>query len=304
MIRREMRVGASGILNLNKPAGITSFGAVSRVRRLTGERHVGHAGTLDPFATGVLPICLGQATRLTEYLHTFTKEYAAGIELGAATDTYDRDGTVTRRGCADRVVLNDIQDALRSFVGYIDQIPPAYSAIKVRGRQSYDLARAGIPVAHQPRQVRIDSIDLVAFVPPLLEVVVRCSKGTYIRSIANDLGEKLGCGAYLKTLIRLAYGPFKLNHAHSLEDVESACAAGNQTDLLHPLDFPLKDWARLDVDENMAARIIHGEDIPSDNPITAGGQLMSAYDSFGKFLAIMKFMPETGLWHPEKVFIP
>jgi tRNA pseudouridine55 synthase len=296
-------VGTNGILNLNKPAGITSFGAVARIRRLTGERHLGHAGTLDPFATGVLPICLGQATRLTEYLHTFTKEYAAGIELGAATDTYDRDGTITWRGCADKVALDDIQDALKSFVGYIDQIPPAYSAIKVKGRQSYDLARAGVPVTHLPRQVRIDSIELVAFVPPILEIVVCCSKGTYIRSLANDLGEKLGCGAFLKTLVRRAYGPFKIDRSHSLEEVESACAAGNAAEFLQPLDYPLRDWARLNVDEKMAPRIIHGEDIPSDNSITADGQLAAAYDSMGTFLAIVRFVPETGLWHPEKVFI-
>jgi tRNA pseudouridine55 synthase len=295
-------VGVNGILNLNKPAGITSFSAIARIRRLTGEKRVGHAGTLDPAATGVLPVCLGQATRLTEYLHDFPKQYTAVIELGATTDTYDGEGHVTGRRSADHVTLALIENALCSFQGLIDQAPPAYSAIKVKGRQSYELARAGIKVTHQPRRVRIDSIEIIEFKPPCLKIRVRCSGGTYIRSLANDLGEKLSCGGFLKQLVRSAYGPFELDLSHSLDEVESACRAGNFDRFLYPLDYPLRQWVKLEVDEDTASKIMRGHDIAADEIDPAGNQLVSACDNAGKLVAIMKFVPETRLWHPEKVF--
>jgi tRNA pseudouridine55 synthase len=299
---RIIKVGVNGILNLNKPIGITSFGAVARIRRFTGEKRTGHAGTLDPFATGVLPICLGSATRLTEYLHEFTKEYQAVIELGTTTDTYDCDGTVTSRAIADEVSLQVIQDTLRQFVGCIDQVPPVYSAIKLKGRQSYDLAREGINFTHQPRPVRIDSINIIRFSQPFLEITVRCSKGTYIRSLANDIGTKLGCGAYLKELVRRSYGPFVLEHSLSIEVIESACMAGSLSDLLYQVDYPLQEWDKMEVDANTALRIIHGEDIVTSNVPLEVNRLIRAYDPAGKFLALLKFGPDTGLWHPVKVF--
>jgi tRNA pseudouridine55 synthase len=154
-------MGLNGILNVNKPAGPTSFNIVALVRRLTGEKRVGHAGTLDPAACGVLPICLGQATRIAEYLHDFNKEYLAVIELGATTDTCDGEGRVTGRADTAGITLPLLQRALQSFEGYIDQAPPAFSAIKVKGRQSYDLARSGIEIAHQPRQVHIERIEIM-----------------------------------------------------------------------------------------------------------------------------------------------
>jgi tRNA pseudouridine55 synthase len=295
-------MGANGILNVNKPSGCTSFSIVALVRRLTGEKRVGHAGTLDPAATGVLPVCLGQATRITEYLHDCTKEYVALIEFGTTTDTFDREGKVTCSKDTAMVTLQLIEKSLMSFQGTIQQVPPAYSALKINGRQSYELAREGIPVSHQPRKVRIDLIEILGFERPSLKIKIRCSKGTYIRSLANDLGEMLGCGAYLKDLVRTAYGPFTLDCSLSVDDVRAALAEGNLDRLVYPVDYPLQQWDSQVVTDEASIEIVQGRDIPFDNVDTTTNQHLRVYSPERKFLAIMKFVPETLLWHPEKVF--
>ncbi len=295
-------MGVNGILNVNKPAGPTSFSIVALVRRLTGEKRVGHAGTLDPAACGVLPICLGQATRISEYLHAFNKEYQAVIELGTTTDTYDGEGRVTGRGDTVGITLPLVQKTLQSFEGFIDQVPPAFSAIKVKGRQSYDLARAGIEIAHQPRRVYIDRIEVLEFEPPCINLVIVCSKGTYIRSLASDLGEKLGCGAFLKNLVRSAYGPFKIGGAVSPESLQDTVTANQLASLLYPVDYPLTGWPHYITTLDEVHHITGGLDIspPGANP--DDNIYCRAYHPDGRFLAVMKFMPDSGLWHPEKVF--
>lgn len=295
-------MGLNGILNVNKPAGPTSFSIVALVRRLTGEKRVGHAGTLDPAACGVLPVCLGQATRISEYLHSFTKEYQAVIELGTTTDTYDGEGRVTGQEDAAGITLSLVRKTLQSFEGFIDQVPPAFSAIKVKGRQSYDLARAGIEIAHQPRRVYIDRIEVLEFESPYVKLLIVCSKGTYIRSLARDLGEKLGCGAFLKNLVRSAYGPFKLVDALSPDNLQDAVTADRLASLLHPVDYPLSGWPHHITTLDEAQRITGGLDIvlPGINPDS--NILCRAYHPNGRFLAVMKFTADSGLWHPEKVF--
>jgi tRNA pseudouridine55 synthase len=295
-------MGANGILNVNKPSGCTSFSIVALIRRLTGEKRVGHAGTLDPAATGVLPVCLGQATRITEYLHDCTKEYVALIEFGTTTDTFDREGKVTCSKDTAMVTLQLIEKSLMSFQGTIQQVPPAYSALKINGRQSYELAREGIPVSHQPRKVRIDLIEILGFERPSLKIKIRCSKGTYIRSLANDLGEILGCGAYLKDLVRTAYGPFTLDRSVSVDDVKAAVAEGNLDRLVYPVDYPLQQWDSQVATDEASLEIIQGRDIPFENVDATTNQHLRVYSTERKFLAIMKFVPETLLWHPEKVF--
>ena len=295
-------MGANGILNVNKSSGCTSFSIVALVRRLSGEKRVGHAGTLDPAATGVLPICLGQATRITEYLHDCTKEYIALIEFGTTTDTFDREGKVTSRKDAALVTFQLIEKSLMSFQGTIQQVPPAYSAIKVKGRQSYELAREGIPVSHQPRKVKIDLIEILGFENPCLEIKIRCSKGTYIRSLANDLGEMLGCGAYLKDLTRTAYGPFTLDNAISVDDIRTARAEGNLHRLLYPVDYPLQQWDSQVATDEASREIVQGHDMRFDNVDATINHHIRVYNPEKKLLAIMKFVPETLLWHPEKVF--
>jgi tRNA pseudouridine55 synthase len=275
---------------------------VATVRRLTGEKRVGHAGTLDPLATGVLPVCLGQATRITEYIHEHPKEYIAEIELGTVTDTLDLEGTVTSRKDTSFVTLQLIEESLLSFHGIIEQVPPAYSAVKIKGRRSYDLSRDGVKVSHQPRKVTIDLIEIIGFDSPLLKIKVRCSKGTYIRSLANDLGEILGCGACLKALVRTAYGPFTIDRSVSIDDIREALAGDNLDRLLYPLDYPLKEWADLVATDNQCLEIIQGHDILFDNLEAPAGHCLRVYRPGGKFLAVMKFVSETLLWHPEKVF--
>ncbi len=293
-------MGVNGILNVNKPGDCTSFSIVARIRRLTGEKRVGHAGTLDPAATGVLPVCLGQATRITEYLHSFTKQYLADIELGVSTDTYDGMGRVTSCRDASSIDLSSVQNALESFQGTIDQVPPAYSAIKINGRQAYSLTREGIKISLKPRQVRIERLELLSFEPPFLKLNILCSKGTYIRSLAHDLGESLGCGAYLKNLTRTAYGPFAIGNSQSPEEIRSAVENGNLQPLLYPVDYPLSGWPKLVLDEKTAQAALQGTDIAGEGPSNI--PLCRAYEPEGKFIAIMKFRPESGLWHPEKVF--
>jgi tRNA pseudouridine55 synthase len=275
---------------------------VSLVRRLSGERRVGHAGTLDPAATGVLPVCLGQATRITQYLQDGAKEYIAGIELGASTDTYDREGAVIARGDASNVTTSLIEGALAAFTGEILQAPPAFSAVKVKGRQSYELARAGIEVEHPPRTVHIHSIEPLEYALPYFRIRVRCAKGTYIRSLANDLGSTLGCGAYLKDLVRSACGPFTLEGALTPQALREAAETGRLAPLLFPVDYPLYGWEKAVVTPGEAQRLAAGSDIALGLPSVPAAEYCRAYAEDGRFLAVMKFVPESKLWHPEKVF--
>jgi len=185
-----------GILNINKPWGKTSFSIVAIVKRLSGERRVGHAGTLDPTATGVLPICLGQATRITEFLVDATKAYQAQIELGVTTDTYDASGKITQKRDPSEISQSQLESALTSFRGLIQQTPPMYSAVKYQGKRLYELARAGIKVDRESRPAKIYHLELIDWQPPSVTLEVVCGKGTYIRSLAHDLGQILGCLLY------------------------------------------------------------------------------------------------------------
>lgn len=295
-------MGVNGILNVNKPPGYTSFKVVAAIRRITGERRVGHAGTLDPSASGVLPVCLGQATRITEYLHNWSKEYVAEIELGTTTDTFDREGTVISSKDSGHVTYPLLESALPSFLGDIDQTPPAYSAVKINGRRSYALAREAVPVSPRPRRVTIERLKILEYKQPYLKIRILCSKGTYIRSLANDLGKLIGCGACLKDLIRTAYGPLKICSSITIEDIRSAQAEGNLERLILPPDLPLQQWQSQHVDEKAALAIARGHDISLDNREILTDHPLRVYGPGGKFLAVMVFMLETGLWHPLKVF--
>ena len=209
----------AGILVVDKPAGWTSFDVVAFVRRRSGVKRVGHAGTLDPAATGVLTLLMGTATRLTEYLVDAGKQYLATVELGVETDTYDRDGTVVAERDASGVTRAQIDAALSAFRGEIMQTPPVYSAIKVGGRRAYKLAREGEAVALAPRIVRVDSITLERFDWPMLEITVTCGKGTYIRSLARQIGQRLGTGGYLTALRRTSVGLYTIDRAITLDAV-------------------------------------------------------------------------------------
>lgn len=296
-------MGISGIINVNKPADRTSFSVVAALRKQFGEKRIGHAGTLDPIATGVLPVCLGQATKIIEYLLDSAKTYVALIELGITTDTFDRQGKIISKGDTAGISISRVTDVLHDFQGIIMQVPPAYSALKLDGKKYYELARSGMPLEPLPRQVKIESIEALSFDSPLLELRVRCSKGTYIRSLANDLGKKLSCGAYLRDLVRTDYGPFSLECALSMSQIEEAVRHGALDSILYPIDFPILQWPRVEPTDEQIQAIIHGHDIALADKNIRNATRCRAYNTQGKFLAVIESSPQSNMWHPAKVFL-
>lgn len=246
-----------GFLNVYKPKGMTSHDVVGRLRRVTKIKQIGHTGTLDPFATGVLPICIGKSTRLIEYLED-DKEYLATVQFGKNTDTYDLDGEVVAT-FEKKVSEDDVRIALKSFEGEISQLPPIYSAIKVNGKKLYDYARAGQEVEIKPRTVFISKIELVEFNQENQEakVLVACSKGTYIRSIAYDLGQNLGCGAYLSALERTKAGRFSVENTVNLEDLSEKDLVCKH--LINPLD--VLNYPTQELSDSDRQRVSHGMSI-------------------------------------------
>lgn len=246
-----------GFLNIYKPKGLTSHDVVARLRKITKVRQIGHTGTLDPFATGVLPICIGKATRLIEYLDD-DKEYLATVQFGKNTATYDLEGEITAT-FDKKVTEEDVKNTLKAFEGEISQIPPIYSAIKVNGKKLYDYARQGQDIEIKPRKVTISKIDLKEFdkTSQSAKITVACSKGTYIRSIAYDLGAKLGCGGYLTALERTKAGKFQVNTAIKLEDLtEVSQIVENLINPLDMLSIPIHNLS-----ENERERVSHGMSI-------------------------------------------
>ena len=246
-----------GFLVIDKPAGLTSHDVVSRVRKVCGMKKVGHTGTLDPFATGVLPIALGEATKAIPFLDEAVKEYRAVMELGKTTATGDCTGELLRTREWYHLSPENVADTARSFIGTIRQIPPMYSALKRNGVPLYRLARRGVTVDREPREVSIHVITIVRVVLPFVEFVVSCSRGTYIRTLAEDMGEWLGCGAHLVSLRRTASGPFKVDCAVSLERLAELGASGVTPLLLSPLEA-LSSLRELRVTPGGAARVKHG----------------------------------------------
>lgn len=294
-----------GILNINKPEGKTSFGIVAMVRRLTRERRVGHAGTLDSMASGVLPVCFGQGTRVIEFLMDAHKVYRARIELGIATDTYDATGKIIQQGDASGVSQEQLKSALHSFRGLILQTPPMYSALKYQGKRLYELARAGITVSRKSRLAKIYRLELMDFKPPLVTLEIECGQGTYIRSLAQDLGQLLGCGAHLENLVRLKYGPFDVTDAVSLPQLEDAFSSSSWRQLVYPIDIGLLHWSAVVVGDEQERVIKNGGSVVMENSPDGAGiaQRCRAYSQDGCFLAVLHFNSERGRWQPEKVFV-
>ncbi len=251
-----------GVLVLDKPAGWTSHDVVAKLRGLFRGAKVGHAGTLDPAATGVLPILIGQATRIAEYLVAWDKEYRAILRLGATTDTQDATGTIMIQQPVPAFSIEQIRAAVRPFEGAITQIPPMYSAVKVDGVPLYRSARAGKTVAREPRAVTIHALTVVGVEGTDIHLHVHCSKGTYIRTLCADIGEALGCGGHLLSLRRTRVGPLALDHALTLDELGRQWAAGTVGESLRPLDGVLSDMPAVVVDEATAERVVHGVPVP------------------------------------------
>ena len=247
-----------GFLNIYKPVGITSHDVIAKLRKITGIKQIGHTGTLDPFAEGVLPVCIGKATRLIEYLKD-DKEYLATVQLGMSTTTYDKDGETVFTSDK-KIFEKDVVMALENFRGEILQTPPVYSAIKIKGKKLYEYARKGEAIEVQPRRVTIEKIELKSFNFDLqqAEILIKCSKGTYIRSIAHDLGQVLECGAHLIKLIRTQAGSFRIENSIELRDDMNV-----SDNLINPVE--ILDYPRYLVSNKELEKIRHGMPLINKN---------------------------------------
>jgi tRNA pseudouridine55 synthase len=287
---------SSGFLNIDKPLGMTSHDVVARVRRALNTKKVGHAGTLDPLATGVLIVCVGNATRLSEYVMHTTKRYTARVRLGETTTTYDAEGEITQRRDASHITQAMVEAVLPQFLGDIEQRPPIYSAIKKGGRKLYEMARAGEEVEIEARPVHIDALSVRNFDLPEFDLDVTCGAGTYIRSLAHDLGEALGVGAHLQGLVRTASGSF------SLEDAVSLDALTQDTDpsrFLLPIDAALVNWPTVELSDQQAADIRMGRYLPAND--APAETLARGVAPDGETIALLI---STGThWKPHKVLV-
>jgi tRNA pseudouridine55 synthase len=290
---------ATGVLNLDKAAGETSFFAVNRLRRLTGARRVGHAGTLDPLATGVLPVLFESATRLAEYALQLPKTYVADILLGFVSATDDAEAEPQQVADPSAISVSDVESALAGFAGRILQQPPAYSAVKVDGARAYKLARAGEPTRPPAREVEIYSTRLLEFQPgphATARIEVVCGSGTYLRAIARDLGERLGVGGYLGRLVRQAYGPLKIDGAVREDELTSADTV---RDRLLPAEVILPEMEQVRLNVEQEAQVRQGRSvrvIPEPGP-----GLVRAHDAAGRLIALGHTDPLRRTFVPEKV---
>ena len=299
-----MSQSVSGIINVNKPPGITSMDVIRRIRRASGLRRVGHSGTLDPLASGVMVVALGVGTRLLEYVTEFNKSYAAKIELGKSTDTYDGEGETIKSELEVIVSDSDVRSAIQTFKGTQSQIPPMHSAIKVDGIKLYDLARKGITIDRAPRIVNLYDAYISNFKSPELELQITCSKGFYVRTLANDLGIRLGCGAYLKKLVRTSVGKFKIEDSLNLDFIEFNLQKNKSKILLQKLETALDPIPKLRLDFDTTQKVQNGISIPAEGSHKAAknSSISMALSEEGRLVAIMRFEEEGLIWKPEKVF--
>jgi tRNA pseudouridine55 synthase len=300
----ERFVNTSGILIVDKPAGWTSFDVVRFLRGRCGEKRTGHAGTLDPAATGVLPVLIGHATRLTEYLMDATKSYEATVQLGLDTDTYDLEGDVLAQSDATSVQLADVEAALTACRGEFLQLPPAYSAIKREGVRLYKMARRGDAVELEPRPVRVHALEVVSYEAPFLRLHVDCEKGFYVRSLAHDIGAALGVGGTLAALVRSRVGPFTLQHSVEIDELRPEFETGAWLERLFAPDEVLLGWQAAILGPDNQQRLRFGQQavLEPSTSTTEGNDLCRAYSLDGEFLAVMR-QAGPGRWQPDKVFL-
>jgi tRNA pseudouridine55 synthase len=299
MDNEQFKNVVSGVLVIDKPIGLTSHDVVQIIRRGTGIRRAGHTGTLDPRASGVLVVLIGPAVRLSEYVSASDKRYQATIRLGNTTDTYDAEGIITSETPANHITEEKFDEILQTFVGEIEQVPPPYSAVKVKGKKAYEMARKGEQVDLEPRKIQVYSLDVLEWDPPEVVIDAYCSSGTYVRSLANDLGETLGTGAYLIGLRRTKSGRFTLREAVPLRRIKEAFQAGDWYKFLIPAADALGDWPAVELDVDQVDLVRHGHRIPAE-PDSKGWS--RAISQQGDLVALLEYQPESGEWQPRKVF--
>jgi tRNA pseudouridine55 synthase len=294
----DIKNAISGVIVVDKPVGLTSHDVVQIVRKGTNIRRAGHTGTLDPRASGVLVILIGPAVRLSEYVSASDKRYQAIIRLGTTTDTYDADGRVTSSAPVN-ITEEQFEAALKQFIGEIEQVPPPYSAVKVKGRKAYEMAREGEEVDLQPRKIQVYNLELLEWAPPEAVIDVYCSSGTYVRSLAHDLGLSLGCGAYLVGLRRTKSGRFTLRDAVPLRKLREAFEVGNWYQYLIPAAEALSDWPSIELVIEQVDAVRHGHRVPA-GPDDIG--MARGISQQGELVALLELDPETREWQPRKVF--
>ncbi|HIE56760.1 MAG TPA: tRNA pseudouridine(55) synthase TruB [Anaerolineales bacterium] len=314
MDKQHIQSVVSGVLVIDKPVGMTSHDVVQIVRRGTGIRRAGHTGTLDPRASGVLVVLIGPAVRLSEYVSASDKRYQATLRLGTTTDTYDSEGRVTRSVDPRHITEEQFASLLENYTGEILQTPPPYSAIKVNGRPAYKRARKGEEVKLQPRKINVYSLDVLEWAPPEAVLDVHCSSGTYVRSLAHDLGNDLGTGAYLIGLRRTKNGRFTLRDAVPLRQIQNAFITGDWAQYLIPAAEALGDWPHITLTPDQVEAVRHGHRLPADenaqdllNPEKYSMEesnrgLIRVITEQGDLVAVMKYIEEDHEWQPKKVF--
>lgn len=298
----------NGIINIYKEAGFTSHDVVAKLRGIVGQRKIGHTGTLDPDAVGVLPVCLGNATKLCDLMTDKSKEYEACMRLGVTTDTQDMSGAVI----AQKEVTADaqaVEAAVMGFMGGYEQIPPMYSALKVGGKKLYELAREGREVERQPRHVDIPCINIIEIDIPRVRFTVACSKGTYIRTLCADIGDNLGCGAAMESLKRTRVGNFKIKDALTLSEVEALVKRGDCEKIIITPDSIFMDYAGAVVKPEAQSALLNGNKLLpgqldfEDKTFCNDGDMLRVYDTEGEFRAVYAFAGGEGCFKPYKMFL-
>lgn len=288
----------NGVININKPLGITSHDVVYRLRKILSVKKIGHTGTLDPDASGVLPMCVGRATKTADMLTAKDKQYIAEVTLGSRTDTLDKTGTVLETAEVN-VCEEEIKETINKFIGDIEQIPPMYSAIKVNGKKLYELARKGEEIERKPRCVRIENIEVldINLSEKKLSILVDCSKGTYIRTLCDDIGKELGCFAHMSGLVRTKSGRFDIKESFTLEQIEEMFKSGDLS-FITSIDKVFEEFESITIPDKLAQKMCNGTQVFFKGAVE--GKTYRVYDERGKFLTVSKV--EKGLFKILKTF--
>lgn len=300
---RKKRIPVHGVILLDKPAGLSSNDALVRAKRKLNAKKAGHTGTLDPFATGLLPLCFGEATKFAQDLLNADKTYETTIFLGVKTATGDTEGEIISSQPLDTVSIEEIEAVLSRFTGEIDQVPPMYSALKRDGKPLYEYARAGIELEREARRVTIHQMELLDFSPPFLTLRVACSKGTYIRVLGEDIGEALGYGAHLQSLRRVKVGSLEIGHASALSDIEEADNPG-EAPILKPVDYLLSTFPSVQLSEEQSKRFMHGQrlSLEKENLLVAdSAQRVRVYDAASRQLLGTAIIKQGSILAPERL---
>lgn len=309
-------MGINGVVNVYKEKGFTSHDVVAKLRGIFKIKKIGHTGTLDPDAEGVLPVCIGNATKLCELIMEKDKIYEAELILGKQTDTQDISGEILNQSDNYTRLTDDvIRETIMSFEGEYDQIPPMYSALKVNGKKLYEYAREGIEIERKKRKVNIYGIEILSIELPIIKISVHCSKGTYIRTLCNDIGEKLGVYGCMGKLLRTKTGKFDLGESHNLAEIEEIVSNDKLSDsgILIPVDEVLADYNKLFIDEKFERLLMNGnvltkkafimENNQNKPDFDGDGEMFRIYDSSGRFMAVYKYCRDTNILKPEKMFM-